>query len=104
MKLVDNFLRERKKRPKSIKRLAHGWKEILFGMPQGSIMGPIWFNIFLSDLFQVVEDIDFVNYADDNEICCAGDNMMTLKYHYRNLLQSFSRPFGNLGIGIGIRI
>ena len=59
-------------------------------MPQGSIMGPIWFNIFLSDLFQVIEDIDFVNYADDNEICCAGDNMMTLKYHYRNLLQSFS--------------
>ena len=53
-------------------------------------MGPIWFNIFLSDLFQVVEDIDFVNYADDNEICYAVDNMMTLKYHYRNLLQSFS--------------
>ena len=44
------------------------WSKVLLGMPHGSIMGSILFNIVLGDLFLVVNDINLANYANDNTI------------------------------------
>ena len=51
------------------------WEEILSALPQVTILGPILFNVFFSDLFLVVKDVNFASYADDNSIYQSGRNV-----------------------------
>ena len=41
---------------------------ILSGVPQGSILGPILFNVFMNDLFLFIKTADIHNFADDNTL------------------------------------
>ena len=51
------------------------WEEILFGIPQWSILGSLLFNIFLCDLLFIMENIDIASYTDDNTPYTTGNSM-----------------------------
>ena len=51
------------------------WNEVITGVPQGSILGPLLFKIFLSDIFLFVLKCQLSNYADDNTLYKSGKNM-----------------------------
>ena len=41
------------------------WTELIHRVLQSSVLGPILFNIYLNDLFFLLNDIDISNFADD---------------------------------------
>ena len=51
------------------------WEEIMFGVPQGSILGPILFNLFLCDLFLIMEITDIASHADDKTPYTTGNSI-----------------------------
>ena len=65
LRLIYDYLRHPKQRTK-IADSYSSWQEILYGVPQGSILGPLLFNADLCDLVVTISQYDIANYADDN--------------------------------------
>ena len=63
------------------------------GVPQGSILVPLFFNLFINDLFLFIERTNICNSADDNTIYSCNINQQTilkdLKHDMQNTLKWF---------------
>ena len=73
VELLRNYLTGRKQQIKLQGDLS-SWADIQKGVPQGCILGPLLFNIFINDIFYFIEYGTLYNYADDNTLSYVNDN------------------------------
>ena len=74
---VYDYLKNRIQRTK-VNGCYSSCRELLKGVPQGSILGPILFNIFINDIFFFLDKTLLANYADDNTRYSVENDVMTL--------------------------
>ena len=74
LRFAHSYLKNRMQRTR-INSEYSSWEEIMFGVPQESILGPLLFDIFLCDLFLIMENIGIVSYADDSTPYTTGNSI-----------------------------
>ena len=74
---IYDYLKNRKQRTK-VNGSYSTWKELLHGVPHGSILGPLLFNIFINDITFFLDKAKLANYADDNSTYTIEHNILDL--------------------------
>ena len=92
LSLIKNYLANRKQRTK-VGSSYSDWFEFLRGILQGSILGPLFVNIFINDIFFEIQKSNICNFADDNTLYFCSQDLQTaienLTYDVKNVLTWF---------------
>ena len=79
-----------------INKTFSNWTNILYGVPQGFILGPLIFNVFLCDLFLFKPNIDLISYADDNTpFAMGGSSELEVINEIKGVAESLTLWFRN---------
>ena len=79
LSIINDYLSDRWQRVK-INSSFSNWSQLMSGVPQGSVLGPLLFNIYINDLFFQLVNTHTCNFADDTTLSVSGLNLEDLIY------------------------
>ena len=85
LKLMKSYLKNRKQKVQ-INIKVSSERDVIAGVLQGSIDGPLLFNLFINDLIFFIEQCTLRNYADDNKIYASSDFMIVEDWFFENYM------------------
>ena len=88
LKWIEYYLKDQQQRV-CINGQFSDWSYILSGVPQGSVLGPLLFLIFINDLTHVIDHTNMRLFADDTGLFITVDNRITAS----NAINHRGKPF-----------
>ena len=81
IELFKSFLSQREQRV-VLNGFMSDWLTLNQGVPQGTILGPLFFIIYVNDMPQIIKNsCTMIQYADDTTLFCAGQNIENCIQH-----------------------
>ena len=80
LEIVFNYLSNRLQRTK-INISFSNWSELKMGVPQGWVLGPLPFNLYINDLFCQIINTHPCNFADDTSLNSFDMNLENLLFN-----------------------
>lgn len=87
--LIKDYLNNRVQTVK-YKGFYSKFENVKIGVPQGTILGPLLFLIYINDIFSVVDKKYLLSYADDTAVRCSGDKWDEVQKDMNNMLKIVS--------------
>ena len=99
LRLIKDYLTDRKQRV-GLDGVFSTWLDLLTGVPQGSILGPLLFNIYINDLMLefISSEVNIGNFADDNTIYASGESDDVIKAKLTSSLKAVASWFSKNGL------
>ena len=88
LKLIYSYLSNRFQSVK-VKDTYSSANKVKTGVPQGSLLGAILFKIQFNDIFDIIDETELYNYADENNLSAVGDSTIEAKNMLKQQPQSF---------------
>ena len=94
LNVISSYLKHRTQRTK-INDCFRTRSNIEYGVPQGSVLDPLLFNVNITGLFYECVENDIANYADNTTPYSCGSDILTVIPQLKDISTKVSNWFGN---------